>query len=821
MLVGVAMINSDMKSCRICSFFHLFLVCLLITPFWLSVQTVMANEIHFKRDLTSLPVSFEMNQGQMDSKVKYFTRIQGHQVFFTSEGVIIDLPHAETMEMRFVDANPYPTVTGEALLETRSNYLIGNDPSLWISQVRHYDQVRYHELYPGIDLVFYFRDGDLEYDFVVLPTADPDLIRLEFTGMDKLLLNEEDRLVLSFDTGDIVNSIPSVYQEIKGQRKLLSGKQLLDESGYIRFDLPDYQAEYALVIDPVLHFSRFFGGSGEEEIISLSSDVEGNIFIAGGTSSPDLPVSVDSLSYPSSMFDVEGNRLAFIGKLDPSGTRLIYLTYLGGSRTATAHYVRVDADGYAYATGRTEADDFPTVNPIQSSYGGGSDDVFLSKLSPDGSSLIYSTYLGGSEYDQARSLALDAAGSVYLTGRTESSNYPVVNPIIPNFGGNQDGFITKVSPEGNQIIYSTYLGGRENDIGHAITVDVQGNAYVTGLSNSPDFPTVNTYQDAYRGGDGDDAIIVKLAADGSHFVYSTFIGGSGDDESRAIAVDTNGNAVITGYTRSVDFPTLNALQADFGGPTHDVFVTSLNPDGSDLVFSTYIGGDASDYGRGLALDADDNIYLTGYTNSPDFPLADPIQDHFAGGRGDVIIMKLDPSASQLLYSTYLGGEAHERGRAITVDGSGNILVSGHTQSRDFTVTSFVSPDFGGGEDDAFLVKLMAEDELMEHNGISCRFSHGSCFEADFDSNGLVDFTAPAGEGWIYVFMNLGTDLEKTIELDAGGVSELYAPRDTLGERGEPVAEHPSILIPWVGQNHVVFTWDGTGFKKVAFPGFYE
>jgi hypothetical protein len=521
------------------------------------------------------------------------------------------------------------------------------------------------------------------------------------------------------------------------------------------------------------------------------------------------------------MFGVEGNRLAFVGKLDPSGSRLVYLTYLGGSKTATAHYVRVDTDGYAYAAGRTEADDFPTMNPIQAQYGGGSDDVFLSKLSPDGSSLIYSTYLGGSEYDQARSLALDEEGSVYLTGRTASSNYPAVNPIIPDFGGGQDGFVTKVSPEGNRIIYSTYLGGSENDIGHAITVDGQGNAYVTGLSNAPDFPTVNAYLDSYRGGDGDDAIIVKLAADGSHFVYSTFIGGSGDDESRAIAIAAGGNAVITGYTRSADFPTRNALQEDFGGPTHDVFVSSITADGSDLVFSTYIGGSVSDYGRGLTLDANDNIYLTGYTNSPDFPLESAIQETFAGGRGDVIILKLDPMASRILYSTFLGGAAHERGRAIAVDSSGNILVSGHTQSRDFRVTPYVSPDFGGGEDDAFLVKLIPDDELLGHNGISCKYSDSSCFEADFDSNGVTDFTAPAGEGWIHVFMNIGTDTETSFELDAGGVTELYAPRDTLGARGEPVAEHPSILVRWVGQDHIVFTWDGNGFRKITFPGFYQ
>ncbi len=704
------MINIFTGFCRVPCNLKLTSTGILIAYLWLSLQPVMASDIRLDPGFSMTPFSFERNQGQTDPSVKFFTRIDGALVFLTAEGLIVDLSETEMMKMQFMVANPSPKLTGEILLDTRSNYLIGDNPSRWTRQVPHYERVRYHDIYPGIDVVFYFREGHLEYDFVLSPAADPDSIRLEFTGMDELAMNLDEQLVLSFDTGDIINAIPAIYQDIQGQRVMLDGRQVLDDSGHIRFELPAYHKEYALVIDPVLRFSRFLGGSGEEEIISLTTDSEGNIFIAGGTSSPDMPLSQARLPYQASMFDVEGNRLAFIGKLDPTGTHLIYLTYLGGTKTATSHYVRVDADGFAYSAGRTEADDFPTVNPIQSRYGGGSDDVFLSKLSPDGSSLIYSTYLGGSEYDQARSLALDDEGSVYLTGRTESANYPVVNPIIPSFGGSQDGFVTKVSPEGDRIIYSTYLGGSQNDIGHAITVDAEGNAYVTGLSNSPDFPTVNAYQDSYRGGDGDDTIVVKVSPDGSRFVYSTFIGGSGDDdESRAIAIDSNGNAVITGYTRSEDFPVLNPLQADFGGPTHDVFVSSLNPDGSGLVFSTYIGGSTSDYGRGLALDDEDFIYLTGYTNSTDFPLVEPLQDHYAGGQGgDVIILKLDPKASRLLYSTYLGGEMHERGRAITVDSAGNILVSGHTQSRDFTVTRPGSPGFGGGEDDAFIVKLAPE-----------------------------------------------------------------------------------------------------------------
>ena len=668
----------------------------------ISINTVQGSSYKITSGL-SIPVSFEQNQGQFDEQVKFLARVKDGVILLTTNSVIIHFPGLEKpVRMEFVGSNVIPEIKGEKQLVTRSNYLIGNSPDSWQSNVTHFGQVRYQELYNGVDVVFYSRNGKLEYDFIISPAANPDQISVKITDVNGTTLNRNNDLVLYTDEGNITQSIPDVYQLIDGQRVMVDARQVLDENNILYFEIPKYKQAHALIIDPVLSFSRFFGGSGDEEIISLTTDRDENIYLVGGTSSPNMPISNNSLTYPEDMFNVDGNRLAFVAKLDPSGTRIVYMTYLGGSKTATAHYVRVDREGNAYLAGRTEADDFPTMNPIQSRYGGGSDDVFLSKLNSNGSALIYSTYIGGSEYDQARSLALDDSGSVYLTGRTESDNYPVFNPFIADFGGNQDGFVTKVSPDGSRLVYSSYLGGSQNDIGHAITVDTDGNAYITGLSNSPDFPTVNAYQDTFSGGDGDDTIVVKVSADGSRLLYSTFIGGTGDDESRAIAVDDSGNAIITGYTRSTDFPIVYALQDEHGGDTHDIFVSSLTPDGSGLRFSTYIGGSGRDYGRGLALDSSDNIYLTGYTTSLDFRLHEPIQERYAGGSADAFVIKLDPMARDLLYSSYLGGSEYERGRAVTVDNSGNILVSGRTESADFTLTS---PVFGGGTDDAFVIKI--------------------------------------------------------------------------------------------------------------------
>ena len=670
----------------------------------LSLIALSLASIQLQAAVTTLPFSFEKNLGQSEPQVEFLARYGQVRLFLTPEQVVFRLPGSEApIEMRFVGANPDSVITGEDLLKANTHYLVGKNSAKWTNQIPHYAKVRYSDLYPGIDLVFYQRDAQLEYDFIVAPGADPDQIRVEFTGIDAASLREGNQLVLDIGAANIIQSVPAAYQDIEGKRHIVGARQLLNESAGVTFSLSDYRSDHVLVVDPVLEFSRFFGGSGEEEVIGITSDRDGNIYITGGSSSPDLPITMGSLPYPASMFAAEGNRLAFIAKLDVTGTKLLYMTYLGGSKTSTSHFIRVDAQGYAYVAGRTEADDFPVLNAYQSRYAGGSDDVFVSKLSPDGSTLIYSTYIGGSEYDQGRSLGLDSNGSVYVTGRTDSTNYPVVKPIIANYAGEQDGFVSKLSADGTQLVYSTYLGGSKNDIGHAITVDAKGNAYVTGLSNSTDFPVVGAYQSAYKGGDGDDVIVTKLNADGSAFVYSTFIGGTGDDESRAISVDAFGNAVISGYTRSLDFPTVNALQAKFGGDTHDIFVASLNAQGTDLKFSTYIGGSGSDYGRGLALDQAGNIHLTGYTTSADFPLQQSMQDKLAGA-ADTLIMKLDPSASKILYSTYIGGSTHERGRAIAVDMSGNILVSGHSESSDFPVSAS-SPKSGGGADEAFIIKL--------------------------------------------------------------------------------------------------------------------
>jgi len=661
--------------------------------------------------VAGMPLYFEPNQGQAAPEVRFFANGSRSALYLTNREAVFALREApdsvtrSIVRMRLVGASPAAEIVGEEELPGKSNYFVGNDPEQWRTDVPHYSRVRYRDLYPGVDMVFYDNGGVLEYDFVVAPGADPAQVRVQFAGAAGMELDATGNVILHTAAGHLVQRAPAIFQEVAGSRVEVAGGYALEDDGSLRFHLERYDPRHRLVLDPVIEYARFFGGSKEDEILSLAVDRDGNAYLSGETSSPDLELTSGALAHNPAAFQTEGNTLAFVAKVDPTGTKLIYCTYLGGSKTAVGHNLKIDSSGNAYVGGRTEASDFPLKNPIQARFGGGSDDGFLTKLNSSGAALVYSTYIGGSEYDQGRALAVDGAGNAYLTGITESANFPTKNPLQAAFGGQQDTFALKVNAAGSELVYSTYIGGTGNEVGHAITVDAAGNVYITGLSNSPDFPTARPFQSSFKGGAGNDVIVVKVNATGSALVYSTYLGGAKNEESRAIAVDAAGNATITGYTQSSDFPTAKPLQANFAGGSNDIFVTQFNALGSALTFSTYLGGSGGDYGRGLALDGANNVYLTGYTDSQDFPTLEPFQDSYAGGTADSIAVKLNPAGSALMFSSYLGGSAYERGRGLAVDSRGGIFISGRTESKDFPVTKSLTNKFGGGPNDAFLVKL--------------------------------------------------------------------------------------------------------------------
>ena len=628
-----------------------------------------------------LPLSFESNQGQTDASVKFLARASGYTLFVTEDEAVFAGRDGSVERMKLIGANRKARVE---LLDKQpgiSNYFIGNDPSKWRTNVSNYGRVALRGVYPGIDLIFYGNERQLEYDWVVAPGADPKLTRVTWEGTSHPTKNANGDLVLN---ASLVQHKPVILQE---------GKRI--EGGYVvrghevAFELAKYDTTKPLVIDPVLVYSTYLGGSGSEAGSGIAVDGSGNAYVTGFTMSIDFPITNPIQGIKG---DLGGGTDAFVTKINAAGSARVYSTYLGGNQADVGYGIAVDSGGNAYVAGTTSSTNFPTFIPIQASNGGGkfSFDAFVTKINAAGSALVYSTYLGGTNDDYGYGLAVDGLGNAYVTGTTTSTDFPTANAIqASNGGGGADAFVTKINAAGSALVYSTYLGGNGWDEGFGIAVDGSGNAHVTGYTLSPDFPTVNPLQANLGGLDGnEDVFVTKINAAGSALVYSTYLGGKNDDEGHGVAIDGLGNVYVTGYTTSPDFPTANAIQSSNGGGggfNEDVFVTKINAAGSTLVYSTYLGGSGTDYGSGIAADGSGNAYVTGFTTSIDFPTADPIQASNGGGgfSSDAFVTEINAAGTVLVYSTYLGGSGGDAGNGIAVDGLGNTYVTGSTRSFDF------------------------------------------------------------------------------------------------------------------------------------------
>jgi len=659
------------------------------------------------------PLYFEPNHGQFDAGVKFLARGSGYTLFLTStEAVLVlqmpkcalqgkgaakgkavarTLPCApQILRMKLLGANPASVVEGREELPGKSHYYLGNDPKRWRRNVPQYARVEYRGVYPGVSLRYYGSQRKIEYDFVVDAGVDPRSIRLAIGGADEIRLDADGNMRISLGGREVIQRAPA------------EGRFVLTGKGEVGFEVAAYRADRPFVLHPVLVYSTYLGGSGEEQAQDIAVDASGSAYITGWTGSFDFPTRNALQGTNGGCDDV------FVAKLDSTGSALVYSTYLGGLGCDFGYGIDVDSAGNAYVVGDTSSKDFPTANAMQPTPGGAAD-VFLSKLSPDGSELIYSTYFGGSEMEDGIAIAVDASGSACLTGATTSPDFPTANPLQAVYAGGRDAFVAKLDPAGSAPVYSTYLGGRFSDMGIGIGVDKSGNAYVTGVTTSPDFPTVNPLQGVLAG--GVDAFVSKLNATGSTLVYSTYLGGSGSIEyGRGIATDALGRAYVTGSTTSTDFPTRNAFQTTNGGGLYDAFVTKLDASGSALVYSTYLGGTDSDHGLDIAVDGAGRAYVTGITYSTNFPTRKPFQAANAGA-GDAFVTKLTESSvswSALEYSTYLGGSDDDSGVRIAVDASGNVYVIGYTNSTDFPLVGPIQDtNHGGG--DVFVSKIGAAE----------------------------------------------------------------------------------------------------------------
>jgi hypothetical protein len=675
-----------------------------------------------------LQLHFEANQGQTDPQVKFLSRGGRHVLFLTpTEAVIVvttpkqasnnespriggksTRPEGATrtaLRMSFLGANPTPQVTGLDELPGRANYFTGNDPTKWRTNSPTYAKVRYQDLYPGTDLVYYGNQRQLEYDFIVRPGADPSRILLGFQGADPLEVDAAGNLVLHTAAGPIRQRKPVVYQKIDGVRRQISGDYVLKGTDQVGFTVAAYDVTRPLVIDPVLVYSTYLGGSLDDEGDGIAVDASGNAYVTGVTGSTNFPTTAGAFdTTPNSAAD------AFVTKLNPTGSVLVYSTYLGGSNFDRGFGIAVDAAGDAYVTGVTSSMNFPTTTgAFDTTYNGGEKDAFVTKLNATGSALVYSTYLGGSgDDDTGLGIAVDALGSAYVTGVTSTDFPTTMGAFDTTFNGDLDAFVTKLNPAGSALAYSTYLGGSGFDLGFGIAVDALGNAYVTGITDSTNFPTTTGAFDTSLNGSAD-AFVAKLNPAGSALAYSTYLGGSGLDEGVGIAVDALGNAYVAGVTESTTFPTTaGAFDTTFNGGIFDAFVTKLNSLGSGLLYSTYLGGSGLDLGRGIAVDALGNAYVTGVTESTNFPTTMGAFDTTLNGVSDAFVTKLNPSLvgpASLVYSTYLGGSGRDEGDGIAVDAAGDAYVTGRTGSSNFPTTTGAFDTSFNGSADAFVTKI--------------------------------------------------------------------------------------------------------------------
>ncbi|HYP14553.1 MAG TPA: SBBP repeat-containing protein [Bryobacteraceae bacterium] len=653
--------------------------------------------------------AFEPNRGQASADVQYLLRSKSHVLQLRANDARVVLAGKDsTADVIFglAGSAKRPHVVAEGQQISKTNYFVGNDSGKWVRNIARYSKVTYQSIYPGIDLVYYISGDQFEYDFVVHPGADPSRIRMKFQGSTGPRIGADGSLVLPTPAGDLIHKSPVIYQESGTQRQTINGSFKRRTDGNFGFHIASYDRRLPLIIDPVLTFASYIGGSGEDIADAMATDAAGNLYMAGDTISANFPISQGARSATFG-----GVRDIFIAKFSPSGT-LIYSTIWGGSGGEITSDLAVDAAGNAVISGTTESTNVPTVDPVQARNNGGyfGFDAFLFRLNPTGSELLASTYLGGNDDELGGGVTIDREGSIYTTGTTASMNFPVTaNVYQPTNRGQLDVFVVKLSPTGKAVVLSTFLGGTSSEIGIAIAVDPAGAIYVGGNAESADFPVSATAFQRTRKAGGEipyDCFVAKLSPQGQSLGYATFLGGTGEDRLEDLLVDSEGAVYVAGFTPASDFPTTaGAVQTAISGP-FDAFVTKVNPGGTALVYSTFLGGNRYEDAFGLAFGGGGTVWVTGTTQSTNFPTKDPLQQALRGS-SDTFVTQLNAAGTGLLNSTYFGGSGFDFGYGIAADAQGKVTVFGETGSSDLTTGVSTSHQriYGGGDSDSFIARI--------------------------------------------------------------------------------------------------------------------
>lgn len=617
------------------------------------------------------------------------------------------------LRLQFIDANRSSTFVAGKTASLKSNYFIGDDPSRHLVDIPNYESVTYRSLYPGVDLLLYGNQGQLEYDLVLAPRVASDKIRFRLAGAKKLRVSEQGDLLAATALGDVVFQKPVAYQDIDGTRVTVAANYVIGKDRSVRFQLGQYDADKALVIDPVVSYSSLLWGVAR----AVATDAAGNTYIAGSTNLAELPIVS---GYQTAL---AGTSDAYVVKLDPTGTKALYATYLGGRPASTwAGLIAVDGAGNAYISGYTNASSFPLTT---GAYRTTAANYFVTKFNAAGNALAYSTYFSANEIN---AIAVDGNGSAYLAAGGVITT--TANAFQRSASGTSPPFIVKFNAAGTALSYATYLGNGGSDMARALAVDSAGNAYIAGKTKSATFPTKNAIQPALSG--VSDAFVTKLNPTGTALVYSTFLGGLEDDSANGIAVHSSGEAVVVGQTGSGDFPvTAGAFQTRkgyVGMAVTNGFVTKLSADGAALAYSSFLGGSFcsscasasydNDKATAVAVDAAGYAYVGGRAKSPAFPAAFPMQDtsYGAGNGSDAwpFLAKVNPEGNQLAYSILIG-EHNGNDKSIlglAVDPMGNVhavgdLAGGNTATHPTTAGAWFTnfPNTSGGR---FLFKLGVE-----------------------------------------------------------------------------------------------------------------
>ena len=674
---------------------------------------------------SQIPLAFERNQGQSTPDVRFIARGARATLYLNNHSAKLESSAHHSLTMRWINNNSAPVISGEDRLEKQSNYFIGADPNQWTNNISNFEKVRYEKIYPGIDLLFYGNDRELEYDFLVAPHSNPHTIKFKFDEAENIFINQDGELVLKNSNAEMIQRKPIAYQMIQGEKISVAANYVLSKNNEISFAVGNYHQDFPLIIDPVISYASYVGEDLNSQPV-IATDAQGNAYIAR------------TFGVPATNGAVQNGSMISITKINPNGTAVLYSAVIGGGDQDQAYGITVDSNGNCYVAGKTNSSLFPTTaGAFQTDFGlacGTCSNAFVTKINPQGNTLIYSTYVKGEatqisekKLTVARAVAVDATGNAFITGDTNVSDFPVtpnaLQPTMTTYRGlpSQDAFVTKLNPSGSQIIYSTYLGGGDNtDKGMGIAVDAAGNAFIGGVTSNgivgvtrPQgtiFPTTATsYQTTDTRGLGEFipsyAFAAKVNPNGTALLYSALIGTVNSSiPPFGFGIDNAGSTYLTGFTRSKTFPvTANAFRKNFGSNPDDggeAFITKLNANGSALAYSTYLGGtgaNTGDYATNLAIDEAGNAIITGLTNSPDFPqTGTPAAITQAGG----FVTKLNATGSAIIESTYLSQGVPEK---IALDRSGNVFLTGFA-SEDFHPTSNAFQTEIGA---VYLIKLSA------------------------------------------------------------------------------------------------------------------